>query len=93
MITDGTWEFSTGDPDKRNYGIYSSEGGRIAEVLDQNSDNARLIAAAPELLTACKWLQDTMDKDSNIWLAIREHEESSEWAKGLKGAVAKAENS
>ena len=52
--TQGKWEVSTGDPDKRNYGVYSIEGGRIAEVLSQNSANARLIAAAPALLEAAK---------------------------------------
>ena len=61
MITKGKWYFSTGDPDLKNFGVYSNEGGRIAEILNQNADNARLIAAAPEtlkqrddLLKACK---------------------------------------
>lgn len=38
--TPGKLEWSTGDPQLRNYGIYSIEGGRIAEVLDQNGANA-----------------------------------------------------
>ena len=59
----GKWEWSTGDPDKRNYGVYSVEGGRIAEVLNQNRANAQLIAAAPILLKALKDLQR----------AVREH--------------------
>ena len=58
MTTQGKWEFSTGDPDKRNYGIYSVEGGRIAEVLNQNEANANLIAAAPDLLAACKAIKE-----------------------------------
>ncbi|MHA1146452.1 MAG: hypothetical protein ACTSRW_17070 [Candidatus Helarchaeota archaeon] len=52
--TKGKWEWSTGDPLLKNYGIYSVEGERIAEVLNQNEANARLIAAAPELLDALK---------------------------------------
>ena len=48
--TPGPWEWTTGDPQKRNYGIYSVEHGRIAEVLNQHVGNSRLIAAAPDLL-------------------------------------------
>ena len=61
--TPGKWEWSTGDPQLRNYGVYSIEGGRIAEVLNQNTANASLIAAAPDLLAALKDLQG----------AVREH--------------------
>ncbi len=59
--TIGKWEWSTGDPHKRNYGVYSIEGGRIAEILNQNSANAQLIAAAPDLLEACKEAFDLID--------------------------------
>jgi hypothetical protein len=59
--TPGRWEWTTGDPDLRNYGIYSIEGGRIAEVHNQNSANARLIASAPELLEALGDLVDQLE--------------------------------
>ncbi len=53
--TKGPWEWSTGDPDLNNYGVYSNVAKeRIAEVLNQSSANARLIAAAPDLLALLK---------------------------------------
>ena len=67
----GQWEWSTGDPNYKNYGVYSIAEGRIAEVLNQNRTNARLIAAAPDLLEACQntftWIADHFgDFDSEV---------------------------
>ena len=52
--------------------------------------NAKLIAAAPDLLEACEWLLDTLDSDSAIWCAIRPFHGSSEWVKNFRSAIKKA---
>ncbi len=71
--------------------------GRIAVVsyrgvpsVAEADANACLLTASPGLLAACEWLLETMDKDSAIWCAIREHDGCSEWVKGLRATVDKA---
>ena len=58
MITQGNWEVSKhATPDYApQYGIYADgERNDLCTVKGENAeDNARLIAAAPELLAACK---------------------------------------
>ncbi len=43
------------------------------------------------LLKVCKWLEETMDKDSRIWCAIREHPEGNEWIDKFRAAIQAAE--
>ncbi len=59
----------------------------VAEAIK----TAKILAVAPELLEACKWLKSEMDKHSNIWCAIREFDGCSEWIKSMREAIAKAE--
>lgn len=55
--TPGPWEFGRVSAEK--FGVYADSGYRVATVHDFNSrpenlSNARLIAAAPKLLQACR---------------------------------------
>lgn len=37
-----------------------------------------------ELVSECLWLLDAMDRDSNIWIAIRHHDGCGEWVKKFR---------
>lgn len=41
------------------------------------------VADYQELFDACNWLANIMHKDSKVWIAIRRHNGSIEWAKKL----------
>lgn len=60
--------------------LSDTAAGRIEELEKQAKSQ-------PALLAACEWLQETMNRDSLIWCAIREHDGCSEWIKGLKAAI------
>ena len=76
--TPGPWEFSTHYDHPKDYAITAPDGQTVAialRVFERNSmdgwtpldkkteANARLIAAAPDLLAACKNIQDNFDKN------------------------------
>ena len=62
---------------------------RICRALDEQEE---IIAAAPDLLEACKWLENVMDHDAgHAWCAVREQEGANEWIKSFKAAIASAE--
>ena len=62
--TNGPWYLGSGKEDKHN--IVTTNGNMIVfldgrrPVMNENKANARLIAAAPELLEACKEALDVM---------------------------------
>ena len=71
--TPGPWEIA------KSGRVYSLKHGPIADVLEQNSYvNARLIAAAPDLLAACEvvagdiegYLRDDWDGNTEGWTAL-----------------------
>src|SRR5689334_1751172 len=72
--TPGPW-YATADPDRATWWISQQpEGGTfwIAEAVDglmndETEPNARLIAAAPDLLEACQAIDALME---NLWKAI-----------------------
>lgn len=60
-------------------------GVNIAEVITM----VLTVAEHQNLLSACEWLEDAMDKDSNIWIAIRNHEGCGEWIENFRAVIAK----
>ena len=75
MITQGKWTVQTletakdGYPDWNTYCIRASNNCHLATVggvdrfFEENAgDNARLIAASPELLEACKAVRDSVHR-------------------------------
>lgn len=55
--------------------------------------NARLIAAATDLLMACEWVDaivNTAVDGGALWCSIRDRPGASEWANNLHAAIAKA---
>jgi hypothetical protein len=88
-----TWEWSTGDPTDHIPVVYSIKDGRIASIDSDGSieirrTHARLIAAAPELLEACKAARDLLRRipAPGLWADSAERE-----CEFLKAAIAKAE--
>jgi hypothetical protein len=77
----------------RDFDIFTAEDHiQVARVhtmhyakLFANSANAHTA-----LVDALEWLDKTMDGDSSIWCAIREHVGSSEWAENMHKALALA---
>ena len=58
----------------------------------EQAANARLIAAAPDLLAACRWLRHVMSNDGgDCWCSIRDQPGAKVWVEGLKATIAKAE--
>lgn len=91
--TEGPWHIGVRQPASDKF-IYGPKGEEVADCdrltnfPDENLGNARLIAAAPELLEACKYalecleeLQSEIDPESSGY---------GRW-KQLKEAIAKAE--
>lgn len=87
--TPGPWTFEAGDHGKDGFEVYSQHLAMRARVTGANGDvavrraNARLIAAAPELLHACEqaveWLEGWASADPYIGV--------------LRAAIAKATGS
>ena len=52
--------------------VQRSSGGTVAEIQSHNSDDAALVAAAPDLLAALQWalsqIEDSLDPDH--WAAL-----------------------
>lgn len=85
--TPGPWTVSWDEEDGWNNHIYSSPEDRVCfmahggpEKQPEFDANARLIAAAPDLLEALKLMRGT----------VMDHGDSLEWAV-LRAAIAKAE--
>ena len=93
MITQGKWLLNDND------GIIYSEGQKeicwIPSDDDEDVDNARLIAAAPELLAACKGFMRFANRDlpKNAIHMIPERflAELRDETNKIKQAIAKAE--
>jgi len=76
------------------YGVYvDGERNGFCIVTGEDAEaKAHLISAAPIFADVCNWLEDVMLGDSNIWITIREHEGSKEWAEKLKEAISQVKN-
>lgn len=85
--TPGPWEFLPGRDPHDNVFTVGRPHRRIASVFaaeetdNENAANARLIAAAPKMLAALKWVADS---------ASREGDEFGMWA-AVDAAIDKAE--
>jgi hypothetical protein len=92
--TPGPWLIEEGDDDEC-YHIYSPDDGigtmYIAKDIDQGKDHgladAKLIAAAPDLLEACKAL---IDADHYEHFAVRLNDQEMEGLNKIKAAIKKA---
>jgi len=87
MHTPGPWKYSTNvGPTKAL--IVENDGSTVVEIGNRTHDsrfvhNARLIAAAPDLLEACKVaLESSEDEYGGGWTHVND---------ALRGAIAKAE--
>lgn len=88
--TPGPWRLWTGETDAsvnvvNGEGEYVCLAGREAPKLDDKDRiraDARLIAAAPNLLTACRLALTRLDDGTEVSAAIAKH---------LRAAIAKAE--
>ena len=71
--TSGPWEHAIEqDGENRNICVFAAENrGIICDIgggeFDERLANARLIAAAPELLAACKWALTNAMAAGNEW--------------------------
>lgn len=106
--TQGKWEIelrrghSGADDLKRP--VIMCNGKRVAVVSRSGAPNyaekemtanAKLIAAAPELLAAVEWINkfiSTACDGGDAWCAVREQPGASEWAEDMQAAIAKATN-
>ncbi len=95
------WRFPTRAMESFNC-VYSDECCQQLTMVSIDPGNAEdteaallatLDASAPDLLEACKWLLDTMARDSHVWCTLREHPGAGEWVRQLRAAIAKAEPS
>lgn len=91
--TSGPWKFSFESIDSEWAIVTTASGSIIANV---NSDqrqkaNARLIAAAPELLSALKGAASAISRALPFLPADTEAHFSGEWLAEIREAIAKAE--
>lgn len=73
--------------------ILNSDGIVIAELsgenftIDEAIAHAKLIAAAPQLLATCQWINafiSTAKDGGDIWCALRNQPGAKEWTNGLQ---------
>ena len=90
--TPGPWEISR-DAVPEGYTqntVYAERDGERVATAFRNEANARLIAAAPDLLEACKAALDAWHaKDSNFERELNKG--TPEWLSSVRTAIAKAE--
>ena len=95
MITQGNWEVSKhATPDYApQYGIYADgERNDLCTVKGENAqDNARLIAAAPELLAASRILTNCLSENPDDYPDMGYFRQVMGNVDGLCKAIAKAE--
>lgn len=97
--TPGPW-FIRGPWGETGFHVASGKKGMCFHVAgcegrpgDENNANARLIAAAPDLLAACKYTLRYFVGDKNPTPDITTQEDWQRWViRELEAAIAKAEN-
>lgn len=97
--TPGPWRFSFKTTKTNNIGIYDQHGSLLATVdvhqiankqtMQRRSSDARLIAAAPELLEALQAIEPFLDSIICYASTMNEHE-PNRIAHNARAAIAKA---
>lgn len=81
--TPGEWSYSKLGNDADQWGIYD-ESGKTLGLSYHGEDNARLIAAAPDLLEALEWVLHDVTKSTEM------HSLNSNTTAQVRAAIAKA---
>ena len=88
MHTNGPWEAREGVDNYPDWNVWNSNGWFV--VACHSKDNARLIAAAPELLEAASaWIDCAVyDEDTHTWTVFEKNDEYHD----LCSAISKAKS-
>jgi len=89
--TPGPWQAYPGFLNDADYRVYDVDGEFLTTADDTHAANARLIAAAPDLLEALDWLLACVTADKSAEKYPGDHDDRLELAKACaRTALAKA---